>query len=112
MEQVLGETVEQPDRPTVSARLDQRRRLVRKCVPRLSSGAPVVDYRADAGTQFLFGVLDPSWVAPSPGRYTPLSLAGRAHMSRRRQTRRPVHPFYAALAFVSGFSERFAHDVI
>ena len=79
---------------------------------RVSSGAPVVDYRTDGGTQILFGVLRPlvgcafAWaiyaiVAGGLGSYV---------KAPADETTRTL--FYAALAFISGLSERFAQDVI
>ena len=79
---------------------------------RVSSGTPVVDYRADSRLQYLFGVVRPlvgcafAWaayavVAGGLGSYVnpPADEATRAL-------------FYAALGFASGFSERVAQDVI
>lgn len=79
---------------------------------RLSGGTPVVDYRADSFTQVLFGVLRPLVGCAFAWAIYAIVAGGLGSYIKAPTDETTRTLFYAALGFISGFSERFAQDVI
>lgn len=79
---------------------------------RLTGGDPVVDFRADRRTQLLFGLLRPLVGCAFAWAVYAIVAGGLASYIKAPADDTTRTLFYAALGFVSGFSERFAQDVI